>query len=171
MDRFARVVFFALCYARFASATELPEYGTSSVVRWAKVITQPSGARGGHAFDVQPVLVCLDGDNKLVHTDAYYPGATVHAHIRKNPTMWATASLVDSEDPPVVEVVDGIANFTNLTIDLVGEGYTLTYLATIWFRSKRMNLTSATAIPTTITQHVGNAFGGTPLARSLTRRR
>jgi prepilin-type N-terminal cleavage/methylation domain-containing protein len=77
--------------------------------------TQPSGATGGTAFTVQPVVTVQDSSGNTV-TDSH---VSITMAIGNNPasgTLSGTAT---------VAAVNGIATFTGLRIDKAGNGYTL----------------------------------------------
>jgi len=117
-------------------------------------IQQPAGAKGGSALTTQPIVEVQDAAGHRVG------GATVRVKV----ALGANPAGGKLSGKLAIDVVDGVAVFSNLTIDKMGAGYTLTVSAE--------GLTSATSAsfdvevgsPTRVrfaTQPAG-AFGGTP---------
>jgi hypothetical protein len=85
--------------------------------------TQPGGATAGSAFVTQPVVEVRDAAGAVVSSDN---ATQVTAAITSGA---GTTSAVLSGTLTIV-VVNGIANFSGLAIDLAGSGYTLTFTST-----------------------------------------
>lgn len=83
------------------------------------VTTQPGNAAPGVAFGIQPVVEARDAGDALDTTF----GGPVTAEITMNT---GTAGAVLS-GTVMVNAVGGVATFTDLSIDLSGTGYTLTF--------------------------------------------
>src|SRR5574341_758746 len=118
--------------------------------------TQPGGAAGGTAFGTQPVAEVLDpGGNR-----AAGPSVSITAALGANPGGGQLSGTT------TVTTTTGVASFADLSIDKVGDGYTLTVGAT--------GLTGATSAPfavslgaphhLTFTTQPGGATGGAPFA-------
>ncbi|MQF49162.1 hypothetical protein FIM08_04635, partial [SAR202 cluster bacterium AC-647-N09_OGT_505m] len=82
------------------------------------VVTQPGNATSGTAFTTQPVIHIVDAQGNLTAS----PG---------NVTSTISGGTGDSDanlsGTTTVAAVDGIATFTNLSIDKAASGYTLTF--------------------------------------------
>jgi autotransporter-associated beta strand protein len=77
--------------------------------------TQPSGAAGGTAFTTQPVVTVQDIDGITVTNS----NAAITLSLGVNPSGGALSGTA------TVNAVNGVATFTNLSIDKSGNGYTL----------------------------------------------
>ena len=97
--------------------------------------TQPAGAMSGLAMTTQPVVAVQDATGATDNTS----GASVTISITPST---GTAGAVLSGNT-TVNAVNGVATFTNLTIDMVGDNYTL--------RATSGNLTLATSTAFNVT--------------------
>lgn len=118
------------------------------------VQTQPGGASGGLAFATQPVIHVLDAGNNLVSASS----ATVTAAITSG-TGTAGAALGGTT---AQAASSGVATFSNLSINLAGTGYSLTFTATSLTSavSATFNVTVGSATQLAVQAQPGGASGG-----------
>ncbi|MHC4841299.1 MAG: beta strand repeat-containing protein [Planctomycetota bacterium] len=119
------------------------------------VATQPGGGTGGTTWAQQPSVEAHDGTG----LDTSYTGA-VAAAITAGP---GGASLLGTVS---VNCVAGVANFTDLAIDLAGTGYELTFTSgsLTSATSNAFNIIVGTATQAVITVQPGNGTGGLALS-------
>ena len=83
------------------------------------ITTQPGGGTGGSPFSVQPVVTLQDaGGNTVTGTPQ-----NVTFAIQNNA---GPGGILSGTNPVAVNTTTGLATFTNLSIDKIGTGYTLT---------------------------------------------
>ena len=84
------------------------------------VIRGPGGCRGGEICDQQPILLVLDyGGNAADASEVY---VTVSANTTSNEALYDPITIAHGLYP----LVNGVLNFKNLSIDMVGE-YTMLF--------------------------------------------
>ena len=102
------------------------DVGSAASATQLAITTQPAGATAGAQFTTQPVVEIHDATNQLV------TGATHFVAVSLNGGSGGTLS-----GTLIVQAVNGVATFTDLSINQAGSGYSLTFSA--------VNLTSATS--------------------------
>lgn len=121
------------------------------------IATQPGGGTGGVAWAQQPSVEAHDGSGLVTS----YTGAVV-ANITAA-TGTAGATLIGTVS---VNCVGGVADFTDLAIDLAGTGYTLDFTsgALTPATSSPFNITVGPAVQLAIQTQPGNGTGGSALS-------
>ncbi|MCB9931951.1 MAG: hypothetical protein H6841_00855 [Planctomycetes bacterium] len=111
----------------FTSATSTAfDVGTPPTPTQLAITTQPAGAVPGVAFTTQPVVEICDGTGALVSTATHFVAVSLNGG--SGGTLAGTL---------IVQAVNGVATFTDLSVNQAGTGYSLTFSA--------VNLTSATS--------------------------
>ena len=87
------------------------------------VIQQPAGATTGNAFATQPRVEIRDASNQRVTTDS-----TTQVTVTITTGTGTSGAILSGSQ--TVTALNGVINFTGLSIDLAGTGYTLTFSAT-----------------------------------------
>jgi hypothetical protein len=83
-------------------------------------LSLPNGATGGTAFAQQPMLEVLDAGGNLLFENSV---SQVRAYISSNPS----GGVLSPDTALTVQLVRGVATFTNLEIDLFGNDYRLSF--------------------------------------------
>jgi len=121
---------------------------------------QPTNAQAGSAITPAVTVKVEDANNNVVTSS----NAPITVAIGTNPgggTLSGTAS---------VSAVNGVATFSNLSIDKVGTGYTLTASsgALTSATSTAFNITAGTATKLVFGQQPSNALAGSTIAPAIT---
>ncbi|MBX3473655.1 MAG: hypothetical protein KF754_04670 [Planctomycetes bacterium] len=114
---------------------------TTQVATQLAITTQPGGAQPGVAFTSQPVIEIRDA------TGAVVAGASNFVGVSLNGGSGGTLS-----GTLIVQAVNGVATFSNLSINNAGVGYSLTFSAS--------GLTGATSSTFNVTGAGGASGGG-----------
>lgn len=124
------------------------------------VTTQPGGAQAGTAFTTQPVVELRNSSGALLTGDST---TQVTAAI----TTGTGTSGATLGGTVTVQASGGVVTFTNLSINLAGTAYTLTFTATSFTSavSATFNVTTTqVATQLAITTQPGGAQAGSPFA-------
>jgi hypothetical protein len=118
--------------------------------------TQPAGATAGTAFTTQPVVSVTDDYGNV---DTGYTGAVTLAITSGTGASGATLSGTTT-----VTAIDGVATFTDLSIDTAGTGYSLTATSgsLLYATSDSFDVAAVTPVATTFvftTQPAGATAG------------
>ncbi|MCL4729092.1 MAG: hypothetical protein KJ044_01475 [Planctomycetes bacterium] len=114
---------------------------TTQVATHLAIATQPGGAQAGTVFTTQPVIEIRDASGALVAGASNFVGVSLNGGA--GGTLSGTL---------IVQAVNGVATFTNLSINNAGVGYSLTFSAS--------GLTGATSNTFNVTGPGGAAGGG-----------
>lgn len=111
----------------FTSATSTAfDVGTPPTPTQLRITTPPGGAAPGVAFTSQPVVQIQDSTGALVTNASHFVAVSLNGG--SGGTLAGTL---------IVQAVNGVATFTDLSVNQAGTGYSLTFSA--------VNLTSATS--------------------------
>lgn len=126
----------------FADGTSAQfDVGTPPTPTQLGITTQPGGAAPGVAFATQPVVQIQDSTGALVTTASHFVAVSLNGG--SGGTLSGTL---------IVQAVNGVATFTDLSINQAGTGYSLTFSA--------VNLTSATSNSFDVAAPGGGSTGG-----------
>jgi len=129
------------------------------------VSTQPALAIGGEPFVTQPVVQIIDGSGNLAGSYSGYVYATLQASPSGFEELYYLGSTTNLDN--IVPVVNGIASFSELTLNEAGSGYTLRFIgldstlnAFAYVDSSAFINTIGDAYKIAIATYPGSASGG-----------
>jgi hypothetical protein len=126
------------------------------------ITRQPGNGTGGSSLSTQPVVTLQDAGGNTVTGTAQ----NITFAIQNNA---GPAGVLSGTNPVAVNTGTGQAVFTNLSIDKLGNGYTLTATGSTVSTSpgviisSAFNITAGPAAKIAITTQPGNGTGGSPL--------
>lgn len=125
-------VFLLLAHASIpgAWAYDLSPY---SSVDHLEIYQQPARGRGGQSLEVQPIIAALDASGRLVDTSIVFNHTVLYAVLAKVPANSIFTELhqenTSTVDTPSAVFEQGWANFSGLTINDLGTGFSINFFS------------------------------------------